>query len=87
MKEIYRSERNSVDELIDVIEYLVILKRGVYTLRQLRKLYPNIKGIGVDSLRSIDIKNLIKKQLEGKVEFCMSKSQKRPVLICDLCRC
>ena len=59
-----------------VIEYLVVLKREVYTLRQLRELYANIKGVCIDSIRSIDIKNLIKKLLEGKVRCCMSKSAK-----------
>ena len=52
----YCPERNYIDELADVIEYLVVLKREVYTLRQLRELYANVKGVGVDSIRSIDIK-------------------------------
>ena len=37
-QEVYCSERNYIDELVDVIEYLVVLKREVYTLRQLKKL-------------------------------------------------
>ena len=55
-QEMYCPERNYIDELADVIEYLVVLKREVYTLRQLRELYANVKGVGVDSIRSIDIK-------------------------------
>ena len=61
------SEQNYIDELVDVIEYLVVLTREVYTLRQLRTLCANIKGVGVDSIRSIDIKHLIEKQLEVQV--------------------
>ena len=72
----YCSERNYIDEPVDLIEYLVVLKREVYTLRQLRQLYANIKGVGVDSIRSIDIKNLIEKRLEGEVRCSMPKYAK-----------
>ena len=54
-QEMYFSERNYIDELVDVIEYLVVLKREVDTSRELRELYANIKGAAVDSMRSIDI--------------------------------
>ena len=54
-QEMYFSERNYIDELVDVIEYLVVLKRKVDTPRELRELYANIKGAAVDSMRSIDI--------------------------------
>ena len=33
----YCSERNNIDGHVDVIEYLVVLKREVYALRQLRQ--------------------------------------------------
>ena len=48
----------------------------MYTLRLLRELYPNIKGVGVDSIRSIDVKKLTEKWLEDKVRCCMPKSAK-----------
>ena len=54
-QEMYFSERNYIDELVDVIEYLVVLKREVDTPRELRELYANIKRAAVDSMRSIDI--------------------------------
>ena len=43
----------------------------VCALRQPRELYPNIKGVDVDSKQSINIKILIKKWLEGKVRCRM----------------
>ena len=77
-KEMYCSKRNYIDKLSDVIEYLAASKREVYTpLKQLRELCANIKGVGVDSIRSINIKNLIEKQLEGEARCCMPKSAKR----------
>ena len=36
-QEMYCSERNNIDGHVDVIEYLVVLKREVYALRQLRQ--------------------------------------------------
>ena len=59
-----------------LLEYLDALQRQIYIIRQLRELYENIKGVGIDSIRSIDTKNLIGKRLEGKVRCCMSKSAK-----------
>ena len=35
--------KDCIEELIDVIEYLVVLKTEIYTLRQLRELYASIK--------------------------------------------
>ena len=58
---IYCFETNYIVELVDVIDYLVVLKREVCALRQPRKLYTNIKGVDVDSKRSINLKNLIEK--------------------------
>ena len=87
-QEIYCSERNYIDEMVDVIEYLVALKRELYTLRQVRELYANIEGVGVDSIRSIDIKNVIEKRLEAKVRCCIPRSAKKhPVRMCVICRC
>ena len=48
----------------------------MYNLRQLRELHANIKGVGFDSIQSIDIKHLVEKRLEGKVRCCMPKSEK-----------
>ena len=45
-----KSERNYIEELVDVMEYLVVLKREVYTLKQLKELYTYIKGVGLDSI-------------------------------------
>ena len=85
---IYCPERNYIDELVDVIEHLVVLKREVYTLRQLREVYANITGVRVDSIGSTDIKNLIEKRLEGKFRCCMPKSakstQSRSVISADV---
>ena len=58
------------------IEYLVVLKKEVYTLRQLRELYAHKKRVGVDSIWSIKITKLIRKWLEGKVWCCMPKLAK-----------
>ena len=66
-------ERNCIDELVGVVEYLVVVKREVYTLRQLRELFANIKGIQIDLIRSIDIKRLRKERLDEKLQFCMPK--------------
>ena len=87
-QKIYCSKRNYIHEPIDVVEYLVVLKREVYTIKQLRELYASIKGAGV-TRRGIDMKNLIVKQLEGKVRWCMPKSVKNTqiIKICDICRC
>ena len=38
------------------------------------ELYTNIKGVGVYSKQSINIKELIEKRLEGKIQCCMPKS-------------
>ena len=60
-QEVYCSERNHIDEIGDLIEHLVILKREVHALRQLRELYANIKGVSVDSIRNINMKNFNRK--------------------------
>ena len=44
-QEIYCSERNYIDELADVVEYLVVLEMKVYIFRQLRELYANTKEV------------------------------------------
>ena len=36
-------EKDCIEELVGMMEYLVVLKREVYTLRQLRELYASIK--------------------------------------------
>ena len=64
-------ERNCIDELVGAVEYLVVVKREVYTLRQLRELFANIKGVQIDLIRSIDIKRLLKERLDEKLQFCM----------------
>ena len=44
-QEIYCSERNYIDELADVVEYLVVLEMKMYIFRQLRELYANTKEV------------------------------------------
>ena len=41
-QEIYCSKRSYIAELVDVIKFLIVLKREMYTIRQLRELYANI---------------------------------------------
>ena len=75
-QEIYFFERNCTGELLDVIYYLVVLKREVRALRKPRKLYTFVKGVDIDSKQSININILIAKWLESKVWCCKSKSGK-----------
>ena len=54
-QKIYCLERNYIIKLVDVIDYLVVLKREMCALRQPRELYTDINGVGVDSKPSINI--------------------------------
>ena len=65
-----RPEQNYIDEFVGVIEYLVVLKKEVYTLSRLKELYADIKKVTVESLRSIDIKRILEEKLKGKIIFC-----------------
>ena len=49
----------SVDELLNLIEYLVVVKKEIYTLAQLRGFYDQISDDNSRVLRSIDIKKKI----------------------------
>ena len=55
-QEIYCFERNYIGELVDVMDYLVVLEREVYALREPRELCTNIKEFGVNSKQNINIK-------------------------------
>ena len=63
-------EKDCIEELVGVIEYLVVLKREVYTLCQLRELYASIKKVDINTIRSIDIKRIVEERLSNKVQFC-----------------
>ena len=43
-------EKDSIEELVGTIEYLVILKREVSTLRQLRELYATLKNVDINTI-------------------------------------
>ena len=60
-----------------MIEYLVVLKREVYTLCQLRELYASIKKVDINTIRSIDIKRIIEERLSGKDQFCKPTCESR----------
>ena len=64
------SSKDHVTEFISIVEYLVILKREIYTLKHLRELYADIKQVDIDSVRSIDIKQILEGNLSGKIQFC-----------------
>ena len=64
------SENDTIDELLNLVEYLIIVKQEVYTLSQLREFFSQIKGVSASSLRSIDIKKLIQDKLTDKIVFC-----------------
>ena len=57
---------DKVKELIDLVGYLVVNMKEIYTLSQLRTFFNQIAG---DSVRSIDIKKMIQEQLKDKVMF------------------
>ena len=40
---LFTFQKDCIEELVDVVEYLVVLKREGYTLHQLRELYASIK--------------------------------------------
>ena len=70
-------EKDCMEELVGVIEYLVVLKRKVYTLHQLRELYATIKKVDINTIQSIDIKRVIEERLSGKVQFCRPTCESR----------
>ena len=51
---------------MNLVDYLIIGKKEIYTLAQLRKYYESSGG----SIRSIDIKDKILERFPGKVSFC-----------------
>ena len=55
-----------LEELMNLVDYLIIGKKEIYTLAQLRKYYESSGG----SIRSIDIKDKILERFPGKVSFC-----------------
>ena len=66
----YSEKERHATEFIDLIEYLIVKQKEVYTLVQLRSLYAEIKGVTIEAVRGVDIKSLIEKCLENKVKFC-----------------
>ena len=70
-------EKDYIEELVGLIEYLVALKRKIYTLRQLKELYASIKKNYINTIRSIDISRIIVERLSGKVQFCKPTSESR----------
>ena len=63
-------ESNTTSELLNLIEYLIVVKNEVYTLSQLREFFAEVQGVNADTLRSIDIKKMIENKLTNKVIFC-----------------
>lgn len=55
-----------MDELMNLVEYLVIEKKEIYTLAQFRNYYEHNGG----TIRSIDIKDKIVERFSEKVNFC-----------------
>ena len=60
----------SVDELLNLIEYLVVVKKEIYTLAQLRGFYDQISDDNSRVLRSIDIKKKFQDKFKDKIDFC-----------------
>ena len=60
-----------------MIEYLVVLKREIYTLRQLRELYVSIKKVDINTMGSIEIKRIVEERLSDKVQFCKPTCESR----------
>ena len=58
--------QSSVDELVNLIEYLVVVKKEIYTLAQLRGFYDQIADDNSRVLRSIAIKK--KFRIESKTK-------------------
>ena len=65
-----RSEESDehLEELMNLVEYLVIGKKEIYSLAQFRKYYEDSGGL----IRSIDIKARIVERFPEKVSFCKS---------------
>ena len=61
--------QSSVDELLNLIEYLVVVKKEIYTLAQLRGFYDQISDDNSRVLGSIDIKK-IQGRSKDKIGFC-----------------
>ena len=55
------------EEFFNLIEYLIVTKKEFYTLVQLRTFFNQVAG---GSLRSIDIKAMIRDHFKEKVIFC-----------------
>ena len=61
-----------INEFVCVIEHLVVVRKEIYTLRQLRELWADTKGVEFHTVRAIDIKNLLMDTLSPKIQFCKS---------------
>ena len=62
--------QSSVDELLNLIEYLVVVKKEIHTLVQLRGFYDQISDDNSRVLRSIDRKKEIQDRFKDKIGFC-----------------
>ena len=58
--------QSSIDELLNLIEYLVVVKKEIYALARLRGFYDEISDDNSRVLRSIDIKK--KFRIESKTK-------------------
>ena len=61
-----------VNEFICVIEHLVVVRKEVYTLRQLRELWADTKGVELHTVWAVEIKNHFTDTLSPKIQFCKS---------------
>ena len=57
---------DNLEELMNLVEYLVIERKEIYSLSQFRKYYMD----SGQTIRSIDIKGKILERFPGKVSFC-----------------
>ena len=60
------SDEHIIQEFVNLVEYLVIMKKEIYTLAQLRAHFKETSG---DCLRSIDIKSKLHERFKEKILF------------------
>ena len=70
-EDLHNSSREiDVKEFLNLVEYLITVKKEVYTLSQLRDFYGQIQDVRSSSIRSIDIKEKIEEKMKNRVIFC-----------------
>ena len=62
--------QSSIDKLLNLIEYLVVVKKEIYTLAQFRGSYDQTSDNNSRVLCSIDIKKEIQDRFKDKIGFC-----------------